>query len=124
MNEMEVHMRFFILTFLLCFMAFPAYAQSLAIDVNAPTNKITAAATSASVQLSNAGGKNVVISNDSDKTCFVKGGGASVTAAATDFAILQGTVQRFSKDSTVTYIAAICEAGVTGTIYISDGPGE
>ena len=101
----------------------PAKAQ-LALDVNSPTDSITAATSTDRVQIPNLGGKNMMITNDSNRTCFLKAGSVTVTAAITDLPVLRNTIQVFSYSTSNTHVAAICNAGVSGKIYISQGPGE
>lgn len=95
-----------------------------AIDVNSPTVNITAATSTDSVAYPGTNERNITVTNDSDKTCFIKSGTSGVTAVATDMPILPGLMVTFSKTAASTHIAAICEASVSGTVYISEGPGE
>jgi len=116
-------MRILLLTLFAILITAPAFAQN-AIHVNSPTVLIVAADVTANVALPNAGGRNLMITNDSDGTCFLKAGIFTITAAVTDLPVLGGSIQVFSHDAVNTHLAVICGAGVAGTIYISQGPGE
>ncbi len=65
----------------------------------------------------------VLITNAGPNTAFVRFGAAAATAAvATDLPILSGTSRVVTKDA-LGFVAAICAATQTATLYLSPGEG-
>lgn len=86
-----------------------------------PTVSLAVTASSSSVALQGAG-STVEVQNTATVTMFVKLGGSTATAAATDYPVLAGQSKTISRDSGSTYLAAIAPGG-TGTVYATTGEG-
>lgn len=77
----------------------------------------------ANVALSDAQSNQVMVTSASGNSiAFIKFGASDVTAAVTDTPILPGTVQVFTKQPSMTTVAAIGTAGTT--LYFTSGDGE
>lgn len=79
--------------------------------------------TTASVALSDAQSNQVMVTSASGNSiAFIKFGASDVTAAVTDTPILPGTAQVFTKQPSMTHVAAIGTAGTT--LYFTSGDGQ
>jgi hypothetical protein len=86
------------------------------------TVSLSVTTTSAAVALSG-NGSVVEVQNAGAAPIFIKLGGASVTAAATDYPVLAGTSKLITRDAdSQTYIAAIAASG-SSTLYATIGEG-
>lgn len=88
-----------------------------------PATTVSIAATTATAQVSfGSGGRNVVVTNASTVTIFIKFGSSSaVTAAVTDYPVLAGMKETLDRGD-YTNVAAITASG-SGTIYFTSGDG-
>lgn len=61
-----------------------------------------------------------------DKTCYVALGGSTVVATTSGIPVLPGIPFTITvpTDGSVSYVAAICAATETATLYITDGEGQ
>lgn len=94
------------------------------------TATLAATATTGSVALGGqprGGAFQVRVVNVGPNTAFIKRGGASVTAATTDFPVPAGVVEVLTFNNTdkdpVTHVAAICASSQTATLYFTTGEG-
>lgn len=91
---------------------------------HAGTVTLPAISTSTRVQLP-AAGSAMIVRNYGPNRVFITRGGATVTAAATDYPVEAYTIDYLYRDpSTHTYLAAICaNSGETASLSINCGEG-
>lgn len=106
-----------------------------AFPLNAPGVRLSATAATGRIALptftngTGAPTENVRVVNEGPNTAYLRGGDVTVNAAvptgtvAPDSAVLAGEDVIFSISSNMTHIAAICNAGGTATLNISEAEG-
>ncbi len=90
-----------------------------------PTSTVSISATDASGasrQSIGSTGNQLLVVNSGGNLCYVKLGDVTVTAATTDMPLLPQSAMILTKGS-ATYVAAICDSGLTTTLKATPGNG-